>query len=96
MVGATITIGSNGALSPAAVTINVGEVVTFVNNDSRTHEMASNPHPQHTDCSAMNAVSQLQPGQSRNTGSFTNARTCGFHDHINPSSAALQGTITVR
>lgn len=95
-VGATITIGSNGAVTPSTVTINVGEVVAFVNNDSRPHEMASNPHPAHTDCPAINAVSQLQPGQSRNTGNFTTARSCGFHDHSNPDSAALQGTITVR
>ena len=95
-VGATVTIGANGAVSPAAVTINVGEVVMFVNNDSRSHEMQSNPHPQHTDCPAINAVATLQPGQSRSTGNFTTARSCGFHDHANPNSAALQGTITIR
>jgi len=95
-VGATITIGANGAVGPAAVTINVGEVVTFVNNDSRPHDMESNPHPQHTDCPAINAVATLQPGQSRNTGSFTSARTCGFHDHANPDNTALHGTITIR
>ena len=95
-VGATIPIGANGAVSPAAVTINVGEVVMFVNNDSRSHDMESNPHPQHTECPAINAVATLQPGQSRNTSSFTSARTCGFHDHINENNAALQGTITIR
>jgi plastocyanin len=95
-VGATVTIGSNGAVSPSAVTINVGEVVMFVNNDSRSHDIESNPHPAHTDCPPINAVSTLQPGQSRNTGNFTAARTCGYHDHQNPTSAALQGTITIR
>jgi len=95
-VGATVTIGSNGAVSPSAVTINVGEVVMFVNSDSRSHDIESNPHPAHTDCPAINAVSTLQTGQSRNTGNFTTARTCGYHDHQNPTSTALQGTITIR
>ena len=95
-VGATVTIGSNGAASPSAVTINVGEVVMFVNSDSRSHDIESNPHPAHTDCPAINAVSTLQTGQSRNTGNFTTGRLCGYHDHQNPTSTALQGTITIR
>jgi len=41
--GATITINSSGVVSPSTVTINNGESVTFVNNDTRQHEMASDP-----------------------------------------------------
>ena len=94
--GATVTIGSNGAVSPAQVTINVGQSVTFVNSDTRLHDMTSNPHPSHTDCPPMNAVGSLSPGQTKLTNAFTTARTCGFHDHANPESAALQGSITIR
>lgn len=94
--GATITIGSNGAVSPAQVTINVGQSVTFVNSDTRLHDMTSNPHPSHTDCPPMNAVGSLSPGQTKLTNAFTTARTCGFHDHGNPQNAALQGSITIR
>ncbi|MEO8521177.1 MAG: hypothetical protein ABI603_07435, partial [Acidobacteriota bacterium] len=39
--GATITIGTSGAVSPAQVTISVGQGVTFVNSDSRSHDMNS-------------------------------------------------------
>jgi len=54
-VGAIVTITSSG-VSPKAVTVNVGEVVTFVNNDTRSHDMESDPHPAHTDCPPINAV----------------------------------------
>lgn len=94
--GATITIGSNGAVSPAQVTINVGQSVTFVNSDTRLHDMTSNPHPSHTDCPPINAVGSLSPGQTKLTTAFTTARTCGFHDHGNPENTALQGSITIR
>ena len=94
--GATITIGSNGAVSPAQVTITRGQSVTFVNNDSRAHDMASNPHPVHTDCPPMNAVGILSPGQTKLTDAFTTARSCGFHDHNNPENASLQGTIVIQ
>ena len=94
-VGATVTITSSG-VSPKAVTVNVGEVVMFVNSDSRSHEIASNPHPSHTDCPPINALETLAPGQSRNTGNLTTARTCGYHDHSDSGNVSLQGTITIR
>lgn len=91
----TITIGGNGAVSPQNVTVPQGGRVTFVNNDSRAHDMASDPHPGHEDCSALNQVGFLNPGQSRTSGNLTVVRTCGFHDHNLPAVAALQGRITV-
>jgi plastocyanin len=94
--GATITIGTNGAVSPSQVTISVGQSVTFVNNDSRVHDMESNPHPAHTDCPSMNAAGNLSLGQTKLTNAFTAARTCGFHDHNNPTDAALQGNVIIQ
>ena len=93
--GATITITSAG-VSPRAVTINPGESVTFINNDSRSHEIASNPHPAHGDCPAINSLGVLQAGQTRLTGALTTSRTCGFHDHNFDTDQTLQGTITIR
>jgi plastocyanin len=94
-VGAIVTITSSG-VSPKAVTVNVGEVVTFVNNDTRSHDIESDPHPAHTDCPPINAVTTLAAGQSRNTGNLTTARTCGYHDHSDSGNVSLQGTITIR
>jgi plastocyanin len=94
--GATITINANGVVSPSTVTINVGESVTFINNHSAAHEMASDPHPAHTDCPQINALGVLQPGQTKLTNALTTARSCGFHDHRNDTNANLRGTITAR
>ena len=94
--GATITISNTGIVTPSAVTINPGESVTFINNDSRDHEIASNPHPAHTDCPAINALGVIRAGQTRLTNALTTSRTCGFHDHNDDSNRNLQGTITIR
>jgi len=91
----TITITAAGA-SPRNIEIAVGTRVTFVNSDTRSHNMTSNPHPDHTDCPELNQVGFLSPGQSRESGNLVAARTCGFHDHDNPSTASLQGQITIR
>lgn len=94
--GATITIGANGAVTPAQVTVNTGQTVTFVNNSTRTRNIHSDPHPAHTDCTQVSTVNQIGPGQTKATGAFTSARTCGFHDHDDPDNAGLKGSIVVR
>jgi plastocyanin len=92
---ATITISSAGVVSPSTVTIRQGGRVTFVNSDSRAHDMSSDPHPTHEDCPAIDQAGFLSPGQSRTTGNLNVVRTCGFHDHNEPGNAGLQGRITV-
>lgn len=91
----TITITAQGA-NPRHIQINAGTRVLFVNNDTRAHNMTSDPHPDHTDCPPINQVGLLAAGQSRETGNLVTVRTCGFHDHDNPTVTALTGTITIR
>src|SRR5262245_66637958 len=91
----TITITSAGA-SPKNVIIALGQRVLFINNDTRPHNMTSDPHPDHMDCPDINQVGFLNPGQSRETGNMVVARTCGFHDHDMPGVTGLQGSITTR
>ena len=91
-----MTILANGTLSPSTVTIQRGQSVTFVNNDSRLHDMTSDPHPTHTDCQEINAVGLLQPSQSKLTNALNTARTCGLHDHGLPTDAGLQGRIIIQ
>jgi len=93
---ATITIGTDGRVSPSSVTIAVGGRVTFVNNHSQPHDMQSDPHPEHTDCPPMAQVGFLTTGQSRTSGNFTTARTCGFHDHNQENNTGLQGRIIIQ
>ena len=91
----TITI-SNNAVGPRDIVVPRGSQVTFINNDSRPHDMESDPHPEHTDCPAINQAGFLNPGQSRQTGNLNTVRTCGFHDHNQDQVRSLQGTITVQ
>lgn len=76
--------------------VAAGGRVTFVNNNNQPHDMSSNPHPDHTDCPAINQVGFLQPGQSRATGNLNTVRTCGFHDHERDLDTSLQGTIVIQ
>lgn len=89
-----VTIAS-GSVSPKQIEINVGQRVVFVNNDTVSHEIVSNPHPSHTDCPPINEVGSLAAGQSRATGAFTLARTCGYHDEGQPDNTSLHGTIII-
>jgi plastocyanin len=91
----TVTISSSG-ISPKALTVSPGTQVLFVNNDTQIHQMSSNPHPEHTDCPEINFQGQLAPGERRQTGNLNDVRTCGFHDHLQNTNSALQGTITIR
>jgi plastocyanin len=91
-----ITISSNGVVSPRDLTVAQGARVLFVNNDTRRHDMTSDDHPDHLECPALNQVGLLNPGQSRESGNLVTVRTCGFHDHENPSATGLQGSITIR
>ena len=78
------------------MTVSVGSRVTFVNNDSRVHDMNSDPHPSHTACPELNQVGFLTAGQSRTSGNLNTVRTCGFHDHGLSTDTSLQGTITIQ
>ena len=89
-----VTITNNG-VSPSNVRIPVGGTVRFMNQSSSFHDVESDPHPVHTDCPPINQVGLLAAGQSRQTGTFGSARTCGYHDHLDPLNPAFQGTITV-
>jgi plastocyanin len=93
--GATITITAAG-VNPKTVTISVGQSVTFVNDDTGGHQIASNPHPAHTDCPSINALATIGAGQTRLTNAFTTARSCGFHDHNDETNVKWQGTIVVQ
>jgi plastocyanin len=83
-------------VSPKTLTVPAGTRVTFVNNDSRAHDMESDPHPEHTDCPEINQVGFLTPGQTRLTGNMTTVRTCGYHDHEMDTNRNLQGSIIIQ
>jgi plastocyanin len=95
-IGATITITSSG-VSTSSVTVSAGQSVTFVNSDSRSHEIASDPHPLHGSCPSIEAgLGLLSPGQTKSTLGFADVGTCGFHDHQDATNRSLQGTIRIQ
>lgn len=91
-----VTISTGGIASPKQLTVPPGTRVLFVNNDTRRHDMTSDPHPEHTDCIELNQVGVLSPGQSRESGNLVTVRTCGFHDHDNPDDGNLRGSVVIR
>ena len=93
---ATFTI-TNNTVNPKNVSVPRGSQVAFVNSDGRSHNMTSDPHPEHTDCPEIKSVGVLSAGQTRQTSNMTTNRTvCGFHDHDQPDVAGLKGTITIQ
>jgi plastocyanin len=93
-IGATITI-ANGSVSPSQVTISVGQSVRFVNNDGRSRDMSSDPHPNHTNCPSLNR-GIIGTGQSRDSFGFAAAGSCGFHDHNDPDNNGVKGRVVIQ
>jgi hypothetical protein len=83
----TFTLTSSG-VSPKELTVPLGARVLFMNNDSRRHDMESDPHPEHDLCVELNSVGLLNPGQNRETENLVVAKTCGFHDHESASESS--------
>jgi len=90
-----ITITPAG-VSPKNITVPRGSQVTFTNNDTRTHDMQSDPHPEHNGCPELAQVGFLRVGESRTSGNLNVAMTCGFHDNQNEVINSLKGTIVVQ
>jgi hypothetical protein len=92
-IGAIITLTASG-LSLQTVRIERTQRVRFVNNDTVPHQIQTNPHLLHTECTANNVII-LNPGQQVDTADFNEIKTCGYHDHLNPESAKFHGVIRV-
>ena len=91
----TITITASG-MTPLEITIEVGERVTFVNNDVRAHDVVGGVDPAHPECPEILEAGFLSAGQRRDTGVFTAARTCNYHDHTALGVPAFAGRIIIR
>lgn len=89
----TFTI-TEGGVQPKTMTVTAGTRVTFTNDDSEPHQIASTPHNEHTDCPELNGP-VLEPGESFDA-TMTTVRECGFHDHLTEDTdPTMRGTITV-
>ena len=90
-----VTITASG-VSPRNVAVPIGGQVTFTNNDSRTHDMQSDPHPEHDDCPELAQIGFLRVGESRTSGNLNLALTCTYHDNMNEGTNSLRGSIVVQ
>ncbi|MBI2137686.1 hypothetical protein HYU12_04175 [Candidatus Woesearchaeota archaeon] len=98
----TVEISSAG-FNPAAVKINVGDTVTWINKDSVAHWPASAQHPTHTvypeagGCigSRFDACRELAEGESFSF-TFSHAGEWKYHDHLNCcTDSRFFGTVIV-
>ena len=87
--GNAVTI-KNFTFEPSTLTVKAGTTVTWTNQDSTSHQVASNPHPAHTDLPGLDSGT-LSQGQTYSF-TFTTKGTFGYHCHLHPS---MQGTIVV-
>jgi plastocyanin len=95
-LSATVTITSNNRFQPSEVTVGLGGRVTFINQNNRAHDITSDPPHLHTDCPPVMDVGFIQPGQTKQTGVLSVARTCGFHDHLQEDNPDLRGRIIIQ
>lgn len=93
-VSYTVKLTSTG-LSPASLSIRVGDTVTMRNDTNGLFWPASNPHPTHTQCPGFDALRGLKYGESY-TLTFSKVQTCGYHNNLAPDNTSMRGTITVR
>ena len=102
--GATITITAAGlsldqislkSYTLSDIHVYQGSQLTFVNSDTETHDILSDPFGAHNDCPEINTAGFLVPNQTRSTSPLTVLRSCGFHDHANEGNAAFGGKVTI-
>ena len=80
----------NFAFDPPSVTVKSGDTVTWINEDTTPHIVASDPHPTHTDLPGLES-SSLSQGQSYSF-TFVKTGTFGYHCHLHPT---MKGTVIV-
>ncbi|MBX4187689.1 MAG: cupredoxin domain-containing protein [Candidatus Doudnabacteria bacterium] len=82
---------SNNKFSQSPVTIDANDTVIWVNQDTVNHQIASDPHPTHTDLPELES-GLLATNQTYNF-KFTTSGTFNYHDHLNPS---IKGVVIVK
>lgn len=80
------------SFTPAALTVNLGDTVTFENRSNKAFWPASNLHPSHLIWSDFDPKKPYAQGTSWSF-TFTQQGSWGYHDHITPT---LGGTVIVR
>ena len=88
---ATVTVTANG-FEPATIKIKKGQAVEWVNEDSFTHQVASDPYPDHSKLPHLFADEPLTQGGVFSY-TFEDKGTYTYTDQLNP--ATFHGTVIV-
>ena len=83
---AEITIESSG-FSPSPARVKEGSTVRFTNRDSVSHQVYSNPHPEHNANAELKTL-ELQPGQSAAV-TATQKGSNVYHDEADPGHTGV-------
>jgi plastocyanin len=79
------------SFSPATLTVQAGDTVTFANESGDDKWPASDVHPTHEEYPGFDAGKAVLDGDSYEF-TFERPGRWGYHDHLNPE---LKGTIVV-
>lgn len=78
--------------APKTVTIKKGEMVKFINKSGNPMDVASSPHPLHTDYPEFDQGKSAFSGKDEYDFTFEKVGTWGYHNHLNPRD---KGTVVV-
>lgn len=81
-------------VNPQVIHVFEGRKATFVNEDTRAHNIFSDAHPTHTQCGGAVNVGALMPGERREVVNLP-IDACYFHDDNDPADRAFQGVLVV-
>jgi plastocyanin len=80
---------------PKSVTIRAGDAVSFVNDTNTLFWPASDPYPANNACAGFDASRGLRRGEVY-TLVFSSAKTCTYHNNLDPYNQTSTGTVIVR
>jgi plastocyanin len=81
----------NGKFDPNTLSVNKNDTVVWLNKDTATHVIASDPHPAHTALPGLES-NNLSSNQTFSF-KFTESGSFKYHDHLYPN---IKGTIIVK
>lgn len=78
--------------TPQTIQVKKGQSVTWINTDKSPHQVASDPHPTHTNLPGFDSQEALTLNDSF-TFTFEKTGTFTYHDNLNPLK--FRGTVVV-
>lgn len=86
-----VSITAAEGFNPRIVVIKQGDTVRWINNDTKLHWPASDPHPTHTGLSGFDPLADILPKESYSF-TFGKPGIYGYHDH---TQAVVDGLATL-